>query len=747
MSANIDEGDRARGPSVTRLHPHLLRAETVDRSRLADQLVAPSTRIVVVSGPAGSGKSTLLSQAHAATADVVWLSLDRVDNDPTMFWTAVIDAIARVADGFGQTYRHRLATPAPTAADRIVPMMVNELAERSQPLHLFVDDLHLLTNPACVRSFGRFIERCPAGVTFVLAGRGMPKTLPLSRWRLHGDVSEIGPEELAMHPVEARAFLLALGVDINRTQLHALLTRTEGWVAGMHWAGITLRCEPDVDAFLHTLAAIDGEIASYLVGEVLEQVSPEERSFMLETSVLDRMSPELCDEMRCRNDSGMILDHLLDINAFVVPVDPVVGWYRYHHLAREVLEARLERERPDLVADLHRRASQWLSTGAADVPEAVRHAQAAGDLIRSADILCAHWWELISQGLLETLRGLFDLFDADEIRGYQPLAIAAAEFYCSTGDRELGWPFYQAAQFGDFEGQPPDGTADIKSTLAIMRSALVFEGVDQSMADAQDAYGLEPVDSAWRPFAAMFLGLGHTWRGESEEAAPYFDEVLAYVPPNDPWIVYALAEISIAHLERGDVPAAVDSAAAACARAEEAGLETYVVAAPAYAAKALANLAAGNSREAETALYAAEEPMSLVDMTVPIDAMRTRILVADAALQLGLLDRAKACLDVAGRIDGEIADTGILSDRLATVRARFDEALNERAARPSLTDRELQVLALLPTELTAREIGEELFLGKNTIHTYQQRIYTKFGVSSRSDAVVAARRAGLLDAE
>ncbi|MGI9612335.1 MAG: LuxR C-terminal-related transcriptional regulator [Acidimicrobiales bacterium] len=746
MAANIDDQDEAPGTSVTRLHPQLLRAETVDRSRLTDQLIAPTTRIVVVSGPAGSGKSVLLSQAHAASTAVAWLSMDRVDNDPTVFWTAVIDAIAEVISGFGQAYRHRLANPGAAVVDRVVPLLVNELTERRKPLQLFIDDIHLLTSPASLRSLDRFIERCPEGVTFVLAGRGMPKRLPLSRWRLHGDVSEIGSEELATQPDEAMSLLLAMDVDIGRAQLDTLLERTEGWVAGMHWAGMTLRSAPDVDAFLHALVAIDGEIASYLVGEVLDRISPEERYFMLETSVLDFMSPALCDAVRGRNDSGRILDHLLELNAFVIPIDPIRGRYRYHHLARDVLVARLERERPDLVADLHRRASLWLSTDGAYVPEAVRHARAAGDLTRSADILCGNWWELISQGLVETLRTLFGLFDPDEIRAYQPLAIAAAEFYCSTGDRELGRPFYEAAEFGDFDGAPPDGSAEIKSTLAIMRAALVFEGVDQSMADAEIAYSLEPVGSTWRPTAAMFLGLAHTWRGEIEEAAPYFEEVLAFIPPNDPWIVYALGEISIAHLERGDVPAAVDSAVAACARAEEAGIETYLVAAPAYAAKALANLAAGNAHESENALHAAEEPLASVDST-PIDAMRTRILLADAALQLGLLNKARTWLHGAKQVDHEIADTGILSDQLAAVQARLDEALTEANSRPDLTDRERQVLALLPTELTTREIGDQLFLGRNTIHTYQQRIYSKLGVSSRSDAVAAARRAGFLDAE
>lgn len=737
--------DEPTAVALTRLAPPRVRAGSVVRRRLVDRLLTSDASLVVVRGPAGSGKSTLMAEAYDQAPHAVWLSASRRDADPAVFWTALIDSTAQVLPGFGDEYRHRLDVVGAGAVDDLVPLVVNELARAGRPGTLFIDDVHLLTGDATRRSLLQFLELRPARLRVVLGGRGAAP-VPLGRFRLQGHLVEVTTDDLAMDTGEARELMTAASVAVDDGQLAQLLERTEGWAAGLAWAAMALRERGDIDGFVAALAANERMIASYLIEEVVDRLPHDVQQFMLDTSILASFSAELCDAVRARTDAGVLLKKLEDSHSFVIELDRAGQWYRYHHLVHVVLAAELRRRRPTKIVDLHRRASAWHAEHG-DVPEAVHHALAAGAQVEAADMVCATWWDLVGAGRGETAGLLFDLFGSDEIRAYQPLAIAAAEFYSVAGNRALGKQYYDAALRGHFDGVPPDGSASIESSVGIMRAALVFEGVAQSVVDAELTYRLEGPDGRYRVFAALFVGLATVWLGDGDAAMPYFEEVVAAIPPSEPLVVYALAEISLAHLARGDLAAAEDYADSAVTRAEAAGIETLFLSATAYGAQALAQLAVGNQRAAATALRSANAPMELVESAMPIDALRARILLADAAIQLGFNRLAVAHVERAEQIDRQTSDAGVLSAQLAALRVRLDEMIGAGTGGVSFSGSTRHVLELLPTEMTVREIGAELFLSKNTIKTHVRRIYHELGVSRREDAVVRARQLGLLAQE
>ena len=229
----------------TRFVPPGLRPELVLRSALADRVLTPDTRLVVVSGPAGAGKSTLLAQAYAACPDAIWLPIEAADDDPAVLWSALIDATAGTVPGFGELYRHRLDTAGSEAVDSIIPLFVNELAGTSRPIRFFLDDLHLVSGHRSIDSLHQLLQHLPPENCLVIASRAAAP-FPLGRLRLERALVELDQDDLAMDAREARATLEAAGIEADDDHIAALVARTEGWTAGLAWATLarwpTQRC-------------------------------------------------------------------------------------------------------------------------------------------------------------------------------------------------------------------------------------------------------------------------------------------------------------------------------------------------------------------------------------------------------------------------------------------------------------------------------------------------------------------------
>jgi LuxR family maltose regulon positive regulatory protein len=373
-----------------KLHVPRMRHGLVVRPRLDDQLGWRShPRLTLVSAPAGFGKTTLLTAWLASRSSVerplAWVSLDEGERELDSYWAYVVAALDRAAPGVGTTALALLDAPgSPIRA--VVATVLNGLAALPVGLDLVLDDYHLADSPAVAGEMTFLLEHLPPDVHVVISTRADP-ALPLARLRARGELVEIRAADLRFTLAEVTAYLNDVaGLDLRDDDLAALEARTEGWIAALQLAALSLRQRDDASGFIAALTGDDRYVVDYLVEEVLTRQSDDIRTFLLRTSVLDRLGGALCDEVAQRTGSGRMLELLDRSNLFVVALDDHREWYRYHHLFRDVLRAHLLKERPDEVAELHRRASLWYDAEQ-DPVAAVRHALAAGDVEHVADLV------------------------------------------------------------------------------------------------------------------------------------------------------------------------------------------------------------------------------------------------------------------------------------------------------------------------------------------------------------------------
>jgi len=379
---------------ATKLHVPGTRPGFVPRPRLADRLEEGLERkLVLVSAPAGSGKTALLADwARSNRRPVAWLSLDPGDNDPARFWRHAAAALDQVRPGIAGRVAELLGPPAPRSFRGVVTAVINDLAAQpaGEDILLFLDDYNLIGSQRVHESLAFLIEHLPAGLHLVLASRADPP-LGLARLRVGAQLAEVRADDLRFTLGEAAALLRrAAGGDLPDAAIAALTSRTEGWAAGLQLAGLSLRGRSDIPAFV---AAFDGShryVLDYLTGEVLDRQSHETRAFLLETSVLDRLSGPLCDAVTGRSDGQPMLEAIERANLFLVPLDEVRGWWRYHHLFADLLRARLQREQPGRAPQLRRAAAIWCEEhGLAD--EAIGYALASDDPVLAAKLIERHF--------------------------------------------------------------------------------------------------------------------------------------------------------------------------------------------------------------------------------------------------------------------------------------------------------------------------------------------------------------------
>ncbi len=395
---------------ASKLRPPAERPGAVVRETLLTRLNEDQrARLFLISAPAGWGKTSLLRDWRLAdtTSGTAWVSVDPGDNDPVRFWAHVITSVAGVSHGFGAAVLQVLTAPGAGNIGTELPMLVNELAALPAPVTLVLDDYHLISSPEVLRSVSFLVEHLPLGFRLALAARTDPD-LPLARLRARGEMLEIRADDLRFTEAETAALLNGtLGLNLEPTDIGALQQRTEGWAAGLYLAGLSLRGRPEPSAFIRAFAGDDRQIVDYLLAEVLDSLSAEIRSFLLRTSVLDRLSGPLCDAVADGQGAQRILEELERSNLFLVPLDTRRRWYRYHHLFRELLRHELDRTEPDLAELLHRRASAW-HRAHGDNTEAISHAISAGDLADARELIVSGWHACFNEGLLETVESWLD---------------------------------------------------------------------------------------------------------------------------------------------------------------------------------------------------------------------------------------------------------------------------------------------------------------------------------------------------
>ena len=757
MADGVDDADRRSADAIsssrpdlvwTKLSPPAPRAELIPRADLQLLLQAGlEAKLCLLDAPAGSGKTTLLVQWRAAAgADrVAWVSLDEEDNDPTRFWVYVLEALRTVEPEVGTAALQALQG-ASTDLDRVVlPSLLNDLTAVDSPLVLVLDDYHLIVNPTCHQSLGLLLEHLPAGVHVALATRVDPP-LQLARMRARGELVEIRAADLQFTDQEASALLNgSMGLQLGTKDVQLLAERTEGWAAGLVLAGLSLRGRDDPSGFVASFHGDHRHVTDYLGAEVLGRQSEEIRTFLLRTSVLERLSGPLCDAVLDTQGSAQLLAELERSNLFLHSLDDHRQWFRYHQLFTDLLRLELTAREPGLLPVLHRRAAAWYRA-AGDIDQAIHHTTAAGDDAQAAGLIAQHWLGRWRQGQGATVARWLAGLPEEAIMGNPLVAYVAAWVRgCSGASKQQTQGWLAAADDDGYEGALPDGVS-LAFAAALTRASLPFDDVGDAVRAARRALELAdpaPAPSWWMASAA--LGQALYLAGESAETRPRLQELVRQVAAAaQPYaVVIALAVLSLTTGDRTDGGAAMALARRAAATAEAQGLGAAPLCAIAYLALGRALTHRGELSEAEEQL---DRALELVDIdSMALHHAHALLLLASVRRGRGDLPGARALMEQARELIEQSTDPGVLPAILQQTRRALDTAPHRQiTAGAPLTERELAVLRLLPAQLSAREIGRELYVSVHTVRSQVQAIYRKLQVSDRAEAIARARQLGLL---
>lgn len=444
---------------ATKLHIPPPRPKLVRRSRLIERLNEGLHRkLTLISAPAGFGKTTLVSTWVAGCGrPAAWLSLDEGDNSPTRFLTYLVAALQTIAADFGDAVLSLLQSPQPPPLDTTLTTLLNDITAIPGEFVLVLDDFHVLDAHPIDDVLTFLLDHPPPQMQLVIATREDPQ-LPLARLRVQDQLTELRVTDLRFTPSEAAAFLKdVMGLELSAEDVASLETRTEGWIAGLQLAALSMRGREDVSGFIRAFAGDNRYIVDYLVEEVLQCQPDHVRRFLLQTSILDRLSGPLCDAVTGQPESSILLESLERGNLFVMPLDDRRQWFRYHHLFADVLRAHAIEEYPDCVPDLHRRASEWYAHNGLHA-EAVRHAFAAEDLAWAASLIETAWPAMDrsfeTAAWLEWARALPD----DLVHARPVLSVSYAWALLESGALEAAEIRLQdAEQWLDAAGDWPEG--------------------------------------------------------------------------------------------------------------------------------------------------------------------------------------------------------------------------------------------------------------------------------------------------
>ena len=520
---------------VTKLYIPPPRSGVVARPRLIERLNGrPPRKLTLISAPAGFGKTTLVSEWLAGSEYLTaWLSLDDADNEPTRFLTYLIAALQTVAPNVGDGV---LQSSQPPPTEQMLTALLNDIATLPDDIVLVLDDYHLVDAQPVDDVLTYLLDHLPPRMHLVMTTREDPR-LPLARLRVRGEMTEIRAADLRFTHEEAAAFLnQAMGLDLSAADLATLETRTEGWIAGLQLAAISMQGNQDAPGFIRACAGNHRYIVDYLVEEVLRRQSEPARDFLLQTSILDRLSGPLCDAVTNREHGSARLESLERGNFFVVPLDDKRLWYRYHHLFADVLQAQLVAEQPALVPTLHQRAGAWYEQNGL-FADAIRHALAATDFAHAADLIerampdlrrsrreaaALGWIKTLPHELVHCRPVLCTLYaglllNHGEVAGVQDLLENAERWLEATAETSQ-WPGPTSAGMvvadeEEFHRLP--------GSIAVYRAgrALVTGDLASTVHHARRALDLIPDDDHfYRGAAAALLGLA-AWTGGDLEAA------------------------------------------------------------------------------------------------------------------------------------------------------------------------------------------------------------------------------------
>jgi LuxR family maltose regulon positive regulatory protein len=510
---------------LTKLYVPPPRPKIVLRPRLIERLnEGMHCKLALISAPAGFGKTTLVSE-WAAVCDrpVAWLSLDEGDNDPARFLTYLVAALQTIAPKIGAGVLAALQSPQPPPSEAILTTLLNEITTLPDHFILVLDDYHVIDSKPVDEALTFLLKHLPPQMHLVITTREDPQ-LPLARLRARGQLTELRATDLRFTPSEAAEFLNQLmGLNLSEEDIAALEARTEGWIAGLQLAAISMQGHQDTASFIKSFTGSHHFVLDYLVEEVLGQQSESIQTFLLRTSILDRMCGALCDAvLGSPSASGQeTLEYLEHANLFIVPLDSERRWYRYHHLFGELLRQRLGK--PKEFAEFHLRASQWHEENG-DLGAAFHHAVAAGDFVRAAGLAEAAWHGMEESFQTAAWMGRVKKLPEEVIR-VRPLL-------CTL----LGWAFANA-------GEPEASELCLQDAERCLHSS-----------DVANEVQLKPLPA----MIALARAYNAQARGNLAEAVKNAELALQIIPEDDfVWRAKAISTLEITHWASGNLESAI----------------------------------------------------------------------------------------------------------------------------------------------------------------------------------------------
>lgn len=718
----------------SKLVPPVLHTDSVVRHRLVDRLNGGNAGVWLLSAPAGYGKTTLVLQAiEAAGQPVAWLSIDSVDNDPVRFWTH----LAATVLGEGDELEQLLQRLDVDKLDEVADDVVAAIEQRTEPLIVVLDDLHEIECGQTMEILGRIVSRLPAGLRVVITSRVDP-ALPIGRLRAHGALAELRAQDLAFTVEEAGAVFGALDLET----VESIVDKTEGWATALRLLAVSLGGAAEPHQALDALNHDRGDIADFLSAEALGSLRPDLQQFLITTSIVDELCPELADRLTGHPGSLATLRELARSQLFTDLIDPASNTYRYHRLFREFLRNRAAALSPAALADLHQTAAAWYDRH--ESPTAtVEHAMKAGNEPLALRTIKDYFGEYGQAGRMPTTQLWLDMYGAERCREDAQLRLIAA------------WVSLNVRNYDDVEQWLELPEAEVASAAYLAQSHAIRSHLARH-------------------------------RGQLGLAIEEADQAVAAVPDPDPdgldWsFVHAARSIAVVIAGRPDLDTANEAVRLGQAAANYASMVTGYAGLAAAAMEGEASL--------ETAEAFADQALSFVDSPAlerfhqPVSALLVKSAAALARGQVGdaagYAERADGIATQAvepllsimvkcqlGRVSHAQGHSEEVRRRLREADALVSESQSPELAElvrqtrndtrfaaggeglaVELSERELAVLHLLPHRLSRKELGAQLFVSENTVKTHLTSLRHKLGVTGRSSEIVSrAVELGLLPA-
>ncbi|MCB9007316.1 MAG: AAA family ATPase [Ardenticatenaceae bacterium] len=762
----------------TKLYLPATRSDCIDRPRLLKKIGSKRPfKLLLVSAPAGYGKTTFVTTwlQQLERVAVCWLSLDEDDSDPQQFFRYLAAAV-RPLPGIQTALPHLLQSNQSIPGKTLAKTFVQDVVQVSDPFCLILDDYHAIDSAEIDAALATLLELMPPQMTLALISRSDPG-FPISRLRARGQLIELRADDLRFTELEAAQFLQqTMGLTLQPKQIAALESRTEGWIAGLQMAALSMqnRASGDLDGFVHNFTGSHRFIMDYLTDEVLAQVAPEVQTFLLQTAVLHRLNADLCDAVLTEPPSSIahrpsqqILEQLETANTFLISLDDERRWYRYHHLFADLLRQKVATATAQAI---RQKAAVWSAKNGLTA-DAIEYALAAEDWETAVPLLVEQGLNYVFQGKLTRLRRWYDTLPRNLLLQQPRMCLDYAWVLVNQGEKGAVESYLLAAETA------ADGAPDIRAVTAIIRAnnARAFENLAVMRSEAALALELTPPDRAVaRCTALLQLGVAHLMAADDglETAVATLQEtsLLAKQSRNMNTALLAGGYLGLAHLLQKNVAAATAVLHETQTFAANQGLQQSPLLA--YAHLGLAHLAfldmdwptarheieqvQAHSRFAEepSALFRSGLLLALVERAAGNSAGIEKAMqaVMDTAVFLKTPEISQQIAffqDVLWQAKPTAAQLETAQRLAAGASLSFAQSTTplEPPTQPlidPLSERELEILTLIAAGLKNKEIAERLIISLNTVLYHNKNIYSKLGVSKRALAIAKAKELSLI---